>query len=343
MPVEAYWRRVDYVINGARSRGMLVIAFPAYLGFGGGANDPNDQGWDSAVNDTTSGQGLSTLQAYGTFLARRYTQGNVIWSMGGDYNPPNPAVQWTIALGIRSVTPGAIITAHGGRNTLAPSDPKYSPAYRVWSSQPGFNLNNIYCDTDGVSFDDAAVEYARPGPLPFFLIEGAYGNSETDSAVRRQVYQALLSGACGHCFGTFPIWGFGEPNANKGLGAAEALSSSLYTPATLQIGHAKALFTSVPWHLLVPRTDNSLVTSPLGAGTTRVCPALASDRRTALILTTGTAITVNLAALAPAQLRARWFNPLDGTYTAVAGSPLANTGSRSFTPPGERVLVLDAG
>jgi hypothetical protein len=30
---------------------------------------------------------------------------------------------------------------------------------------------------------------------------------------------------------------------------------------------------------------------------------------------------------------AQWYDPSAGAYSAVAGSPLANTGSKSFTPP----------
>jgi hypothetical protein len=45
---------------------------------------------------------------------------------------------------------------------------------------------------------------------------------------------------------------------------------------------------------------------------------------------------------------ARWFDPSNGTYTAIAGSLLGNRGSRDFTPPaanhdgdGDWVLVLE--
>jgi hypothetical protein len=45
---------------------------------------------------------------------------------------------------------------------------------------------------------------------------------------------------------------------------------------------------------------------------------------------------------------ARWYNPTDGTYRSIAESPLANSGSRDFTTPGDNgtstndwVLVLE--
>src|SRR5262249_28734772 len=44
-------------------------------------------------------------------------------------------------------------------------------------------------------------------------------------------------------------------------------------------------------------------------------------------------VKVNLAQLGgPAT--ARWYDPSRGTFTAIAGSPLPNSGERAFAPPG---------
>ena len=45
------------------------------------------------------------------------------------------------------------------------------------------------------------------------------------------------------------------------------------------------------------------------------------------------AITVNMAALR-SPTRARWFDPSNGTYGEIAGSPFANSGSKEFIAPG---------
>ncbi len=328
-PNPAYWQLVDYVVEGCARRGIVCLLAPAYLGVGGGSSSPNDEGWDSEVNNARD----ADLQRYGVFLANRYTQRNIIWVLGGDYNPPNPAKQWNIASGIRSVDPRALITGHGSRNT---------ESYTIWNGQTGWNLNNIYVDLDGISQPASATAYARSGPIPFFLIEGAYGGAQPDAACRLQVYQSILSGACGHCFGTFPIWGFGEPHANGGIGPATALLTSLDTPATRQMTYVRGLFLSYPWWKLVPRTDSSLVTTALGSGTSRICPALANDHSFAMVWTTGSRFSLNMAALATPGIRCRWYDPVQGNFTAVSDSPFANTGIRAFSPPGERVLVLDA-
>ena len=61
-----------------------------------------------------------------------------------------------------------------------------------------------------------------------------------------------------------------------------------------------------------------------------------------------TTFGIDMTALS-APARARWYNPTSGAYTAI-GTGLANTGTRSFTTPGDNgggandwVLVIDLG
>jgi hypothetical protein len=334
--VEMYWQTVDHIIAGARARGMACFITPAYLGFGGGSGGSADQGWNGAVMNASA----ADLQNYGAFLANRYgPSGNVIWVMGGDYagTATERSKQWNIALGIRSVTPDAIITGHPMRSN--------AEAYPYWGGYTGFNLNSIYGGQGALEYSIAATAYARSGPMPFFLIEADYdGEGASLFEIRQQVYESLLSGACGHFFGNNPLWGFGEPHANSGYGPSYALANALNTTATQQMGHVKALFAAYAWEKLQPKTGTELVTSSLGSGSTRICPALASDGSFAMIWkpTSGSA-TINLSAIASARVRARFFDPVNGTYTTVAGSPFPNSGTQVFTWPGERVLVLDAG
>jgi hypothetical protein len=59
-------------------------------------------------------------------------------------------------------------------------------------------------------------------------------------------------------------------------------------------------------------------------------------------------LTIDMTRLS-GPVTARWFDPANGAYIAIVGSPFSNTGSRSFTPPGNNhdgdedwVLVLEA-
>jgi hypothetical protein len=59
-----------------------------------------------------------------------------------------------------------------------------------------------------------------------------------------------------------------------------------------------------------------------------------------MIWVPGSTITVNLGALAPASVRARWWDWGSGNFTAIG--TFANSGTRQFSAPGNRILVLDA-
>jgi hypothetical protein len=48
---------------------------------------------------------------------------------------------------------------------------------------------------------------------------------------------------------------------------------------------------------------------------------------------TARTITVDMSKLS-GSATARWYDPSAGTFTAVSGSPFANSGSRNFSTPG---------
>ena len=322
-----YWNTVDYIVNAALARSMVCFIAPAYFGFGGGS-----EGWTSEITADTAGH----LQSYGAFLATRYTQGNIVWVMGGDYagTTTERDKQWNIVTGMRSVRTGDVITGHPARTD--------ENAYSKWNGYTGFNLNSLYIPTTNIADDKAATCYGQG--MPFVMIEGGYeGESGTAASIRMANYTSVLSGACGSFMGNNPVWGFGEPNANGGTGAAAVLSGSLNSTAAQQFTYFVNLFAAYQWHKLVPKTDSSLVTSSLGtSGTTgRVCPALASDGSFAMIWTPSVNVTVNMANFTQASVRGRWYDPTAGTFSTATGSPFANSGTQTFTAPGERVLVLD--
>lgn len=61
-------------------------------------------------------------------------------------------------------------------------------------------------------------------------------------------------------------------------------------------------------------------------------------------------VALAISTVVCAAGQARWFNPTDGKYRAIDGSPFANRGLRDFATPGDNgtgandwVLVLEAG
>lgn len=324
----SYWARVDHIVDTAKGLGIVCVINPAYLGYSG-----TEEGWDTEVTAETAGD----LQTYGAALANRYTQGNVIWCMGGDQTPDATLrdKQWNIITGIRSVRTTDLVTGHA-----AP----YADAYSVWNGQTGFNLNAAYPGDQDV-YSHCATSYGRSGPIPFFMLEAIYeqerGTPISAAGLRRQTWQAYLSGACGQFFGNSPDWHFESPN--RPFTYSGTWESNLQSTGSQNQTRGPELLRAYKWWLLEPKTGTELVTTSLSSGDTRICPALASDATFAMIWKpTSSAATVSMAAMTGlSSVRARVYDTSNGTYSAVAGSPFSPSGTQSITW-GEGVLVLDA-
>jgi hypothetical protein len=328
-PNNTYWNRVDYLVNGAKSRGMVCIINPAYVGW------QWVDGWGNAVNAASAGD----LQTYGQFLATRYNQGNIIWCMGGDWSGTagDRDKQWNIVTGIRSVRTTDLITAH--------PDSSEDDPYAYWSGYTGFSLNIAYTyetSSDWV-YEESATAYGRSGPLPFVYFEGKYegSTSSTLAMLRRQSYGSMLSGACGQIYGNNPVWHF--ESSRWGESYSGTWESNLDTTGATEQTYVKALFAAKQWWKLAPETGADLVSSSLSTGTSRVYPALAADGSFAMIyVPTSQTVTCVMSALTPGRVRARLYDPTAGTYATVSGSPFVNTGTQNIATGGERIIVLDS-
>jgi hypothetical protein len=338
----AYWAHVDYLVNECLARGIVCMVNPAYWGYGD--TPPSLDGWDQEISSASD----AALQAYGAALANRYTQGNVIWCLGGDDDlgasgdygsVTDRTKQWQIVVGMRTVRTTDLITFHTARNGT--SGPNGEAALACNSTYAGFNLNNVYSQdgtTDAAAL--ASTAYARSPTRPLFHIEAGYENTDSDAENMTvpAIQTVLRGGIVGFFGGHDALWHLGNVAPSTG-GAASVLSTYL-SGSWLTLGYFGALLDSYQWHLLEPKIDTSLVTTALGSGASAICPALASDGSFALIWTNGSNLTVNMAAFTPSSVRARWWNWQTGAFTAIAN--YSNTGTQAFTAPGARILVLDA-
>jgi hypothetical protein len=131
----------------------------------------------------------------------------------------------------------------------------------------------------------------------------------------------------------------------------------LDSPGARQMPYLKALFEPRAWYALVPDQTHSVVTAGYGTFTTTgnvddsdyLAAARTPDGRLVLAyLPTQRTVTVDLTQLRGA-VTARWYDPSQGQFSPVSGSPLPNTGSHDFSPPGPNgdgdgdwVLVLES-
>jgi len=322
-PNEAYFAHAEYVIAKAAEKGILVLLTPAYMGVSG-----QSEGWYQEM----AANGAAKLQAYGQYLATRFrAYDNIVWVHGGDFNPPDKNLVRAIANGIQSVDPRWLHTFHGTRNTAALAF--------FGLTEPWLNVNNIYTRLDNV-VALAFAEYAR-STMPFFMIEGIYEfEGATAQGVRQQAYQAVLSGSTGQLMGNTSVW--------------KMLDSSWRTAidgeASRTLKHLRTLLESQSWWNLQPDVNNVLLTGGIGTLAGRAPAAFAQDGSFALIYSpTVRTLTVNLGQLAGPRVDARWYDPTTGTSSAIAGSPFAASGSKTFTPSGNNaagsgdwVLVLQS-
>jgi hypothetical protein len=272
-----------------------------------------EQGWYVEMQ----ANGPTKLRAFGQYLANRFAAyPNIVWVEGGDYSPSDHTLIDAIANGIRDVNTTWLQTFHGGRGTNALD---YTTA--AW-----LTLNDIYTDGSSTTIvSQANKEYVK-STMPFFLVESAYetGSAGDGALVRPQVYANNLSGATGYLLGYEDLWPF--PSGWQSLMNSQGARAMKY------VGQ---LWIARSWWLLVPD------------GTGKA--AYASDGSFAFAYASSGSVTVDLSKLTGPNVRAQWYDPTNGTYTDVSGSPFAAGSSRTFTHSGANAagdadwaLVLDS-
>ena len=160
---------------------------------------------------------------------------------------------------------------------------------------------------------------------------------------RLEKSSAALPGAAGHAYGCNDIWQWYDETREPRSYASIPWQNALHLPGAFQMGMVGELFESRPWQKLRP--DQGLVVAGQGQGEDHIQAACAEDGSFLFAyLTFGNPITVDITRIAGAPVRAHWFDPRRGTWSAIGEYP--NTGKQEFVPPHsggvwDWVLVLD--
>lgn len=332
-PNPTYFDFAHHVLAMANERGMAIWLCPAYLGWGGG-----DEGFFSQIQ----AGGAKKLEAYGRYIGKRFADlPNIVWMVGGDYAMP-PEHRWAaidLATAIRAGGARQLFTAHGGQQS----------AVDCVGEQPWLNLNNTY-SYEKELFRVLRQDYARTPTRPFVLIESIYENEHNapPEQIRRQAYWSLLCGACGQFFGNNPIWHFDGPGL---FAVKDTWREELANVGSRDMSHLRSAFASRAWHRLVP--DSKLVTAGTGDGTSTITAGVTSDGKLAMLYIPSTGrdareLTVDAGRLS-GKISASWFNPTNGKSTPTASTPIPNTGTHTFSTPGDNgtgtndwLLILEA-
>ena len=328
-PNEAYFARADAMIRLAAKDRMAVFVDPIETG-----------GWLKVLRDN----GLAKAYAFGRYLGSRYRKfPNIVWMSGNDFQtwqaPSDDALALAVARGIKTTDPNHLQTVELNFFDSGSLDDSN------WKGLISLDAAYTYFPT----YARVLKEYRREDHLPVFMVEANYEGEHDYTGprtLRRQEYWTLLSGAAGQFYGNKYTWPF-----------LKGWQGRLDTLGSRQMTYATNLFAGHRWFDLVPDDDHLVVVSGYGSysatgsvqDSNYVTAARTPDGRLVMAyVPEGQTVGVDMSKLA-ARVRARWYDPTNGTYRRVPGSPFDNGGTRRFSPPGENgdgdpdwVLLLTA-
>lgn len=287
-PRDAYFDHAEWVLKRAEELGFIVLLAPAYLGFGGG-----DEGWYQEVEAA----GSAELNAYGRYLAQRFgKQTNIIWLLGGDYDPPDKDLVRALVSGLSAGGASGLRTVHAGPDTIIA---------KYWAGELWIDLETIYTYSD--VHTEVLERYAEKGGRPILMLETTYeGEREADEqTVRAAAYGAMLAGAAGHIYGNNPMWHFSGP----GIYPTETpWKEALGSPGAESMRHLRGFFEAFPWWQLEPLPKGILFRSSDEGG--RLYVAATSGMRLLIAYVSG----IQRLLLHPEQIERssfniRWFDP----------------------------------
>lgn len=357
-PNPQYFERARDILDIAAHYGMVVLLDPA-----------ETISWLAVLRNN----GGAKAFAYGQYLGINFKHvPNIIWMHGNDLqswrNAADTGLVQAVARGIRSVDNSHIHTVELNFYTSGSlDDPRWAPL---------IELNAAY--TYYPTYAQVLREYNRSEFKPVFMVEAHYefeqnffiggGSSQN---LRRQEYWTMLSGATGQLYGSAYTWR-----------QKKEWDANLDTPGVHQLRYMKDFFVVRRWYDLVPDEDHVAVTAGFNAlscfagklatsmegyprtwakvihrlknkpfVTSNTCATAARTPDGSLIVAyvpTIRTITVEMSKLT-SSATARWYDPTNGEYVDVKGSPFENKGSKQFRPPasnnagdGDWVLVLEA-
>lgn len=329
-PNSAYFARADSIIQAAYNAGIVVFLNPC-----------ETISWLSVLRSN----GLTKARNYGKYLGSRYGNfDNIVWQNGNDFNSwedaDDDALVRAVALGIRDNETRHIHTVQLEVPVSSSIDDS------SWSSIINLCASYTYYAT----YAEVRRAYSLAS-IPVYMVEANY---EYESLMvpycnayvcRKQEYWTMTSGATGHLYGNHYLYPF-----------PTGWESYLDSPGGLQMVHLKNLFAPRRWHELVPDVDHSVMTAGYGTYSdtdhvdvnTFATAARTPDGKLIIAyIPVIRQVTIDMTKLSGAST-GRWYDPSNGAWYTISGSPFPNTGTRNFTASGNNsdgdedwVLVLE--
>lgn len=304
-PDEAYFRRVDEIIDRAAHYGMVLVI-----------------GVYHAADQDKGRINVQNAEPWARWLASRYRQSrNVIWAM---YPHAVPASEPVIRATVRGLQEG-----DGGAHliTMHPDPSPTSSSFMHREAWLAFNTLQTW--SSGFSnYEMVAADYAKTPVKPVVDGEARYEGEDgtTPLETRRAGYWACLAGGF-YSFGHRDNW------------MSPATWASWWdSPGAAQIEVLGSLFRSLEWWKLVP--DRSILSGGMGD----VAARSSSADWILAYLTGDAAVGVDLRWISAApSAEAWWIDPLTGKRRLEGIYP--TNGLHRFAPPSgceDAILLLTA-
>lgn len=260
-PRDAYFQHVDWVVDKAASLGLYTALLPTW-------GDKWNQKWGKGPEIFTP----ENAAVYAEWLAKRYKDKPVIWVLGGDRpveNDTHRAIIRAMAAGLRKGDGGKhLITYHpkGGANS---SD--------YWPDEPWLDFHMFqsgHGKRDAANYDMNAKNLALRALKPTLDGEPCYEDHPVrglmkdkkptewfdDYDVRKAAWRSVLSGACGHVYGTHSIWQFHDlEKRTQQTDARTPWQKAMDLPGAAQMGVMKKFIEGLDWTKL--RRDDQFLLS----------------------------------------------------------------------------------
>ena len=346
-PDNDYWDHVDFIVNKANALGITVAMLPTWGRY-----------WHDSIKDGKPLFTLANAESYGVWLGRRYRDAGLVWVLGGDRgfdNDTQKELMRAMARGLRQGDGGThLISLHPNGGAGSSGNFHNEPWLDFNMRQNGHDLE--FTGRYDRTREDYNLTPAKPAldaePIyedhPVSFNAKKLGHSVA-ADVRRAAYWDLFGGAFGHTYGHHSVWQMWTPQRAPINNPLMPWTEAIEQPGAAQMQHARHLLESRPFLTRVP--DDSLIvptkvpTAMPGAGTRHFSATRdAAGSYVMVYAPVGRAFKVRMDKIAGPKVKAWWFNPRDGTATAIG--EFTNTGEREFMPPnpGEAldwVLVLD--
>jgi hypothetical protein len=346
-PDEDYFKDVDWIVAKANSLGIYVGFLPTW-------GDKWNKKWGTGPEIFTP----HSAEVFGEWLGKRYRDASIVWILGGDRpvdHEEHKEIIRALARGLRRGDGGAhLITFHptGGGGSSEPFHDEKWLDFNMRQNGHQAEFTGRY-DQTRADYDRTPIKPVLDGepiyedhPLSFKAKDLGYSVA---SDVRRPLYWNVFGGACGHTYGHSSVWQFYDPKRFEMTSTPMPWVEAINQPGAVHMQHAKHLLLSRPFLTRAP-DDSIIVAGPIptvipGAGLYRFVATRDAEGTYALVYApVGRAFKVRMGVIKNQHVKAWWFNPRDGTATAIG--IFENKGDREFTPPnaGEMldwVLVLD--